>query len=219
MDKVKGYEVLTEVVKNNKTHQDYKRVVDLADLYYKLTTGDKISDLLKQIITRESEKEFEQRKNITESICPAILNSTKLPFQKATRKPPIVREIDFATNADDKKLELEQFIRTYLGDKSLEMYLEYAFTDYNYSDPNAFLITEFSDFNPNLEKAKPYPFIVTSSEAIMFEYHNEIFDYLIVKLPITFLDKEVEQPGFKFTMYLGLDTIEFTQVSEGEKFN
>lgn len=219
MDKVKGYEVLTEVVKNNKTHQDYKRVVDLADLYYKLTTGDKISDLLKQIITRESVQEFEQRKNITESVCPAILNSTKLPFQKAARKSPIVREIDFANDSDKKKAELEQFIKTYWGDKSLEMYLEYAFIDYNYIDPNAFLITEFSDFNPNKEKAKPYPFIVTASEAIMFEYHNEILDYLIVKLPITYLDKETPLPGFKFTMYLGIDTIEITQVSESEKNN
>lgn len=219
MDKVKGYEVLIEVVKNNKTHQDYKRVVDLADLYYKLTTGDKISDLLKQIITRESDEEFKQRVKISESVCPAILNSTKLPFQKATRKPPIVREIDFAVNADDKKLELEQFIKTYWGDKSLEQYLEYAFTDYNYIDPNAFLITEFSAFDSRIEKAKPYPFIVSSSEAIMFEYHNEILDYLIVKLPITFLDKKVSRPGFKFTMYLGKDTIEFTQVSEDEKGN
>lgn len=219
MDKVKGYEVLTEVVKNNKTHQDYKRVVDLADLYYKLTTGDKISDLLKQIITRESPEEFEQRKNITESVCPAILNSTKLPFQKATRKPPIVREIDFANESDKKKGELEEFIKSYWGDKSLEQYLEYAFTDYNYSDPNAFLVTEFLEFDSNIEKAKPYPFIVTSSEAIMFEYHNEILDYLVVKLPITYLDKGTPQPGFKFTMYLGFDTIEFTQVSEGEKNN
>ena len=41
----------------------------------------------------------------------------------------------------------------------------------------------------------------------MFEYQNEILDYLIVKLPITYLHKGFPQPGFKYTMYLGWDTI------------
>jgi hypothetical protein len=51
----------------------------------------------------------------------------------------------------------------------------------------------------------------------MYEYVNEILDYLIVKLPITYIDKGTPQPGFKFTMYLGMDTIEFSQVSEDMK--
>jgi hypothetical protein len=216
MDKLRGYEVLIEVVKNNKTHQDYKRVTELADLYYKLTTGDKIDDLLKKIITRETDEEFEQRKTITESVCPAILNSTKLPFQKASRKQPIVRKIEFVQDSDKKKTELEDYIKKYWGDKSLEQYLEYAFIDYNYMDPNAFLITEFAPFNPLKEKANPYPFIATSTEAIMFEYQNEILDYLVVKLPITYLDKEAPQQGDKYTMYLGMDTIEFIQISEDD---
>lgn len=219
MDKIKGLEVVIDVIWKNKVHQDYKRVTELADLYYKLVTGDGIDDLLKQIITRETDEEFDQRKKITESVCPAILNSTKLPFQKATRKAPIVRMIDFEGDADKKKLEIEEFIKSYWGDKSLEQYLEYAFTDYNYIDPNAFLITEFTAFDPLKEKAKPYPFIVTSSEAIMYEYHNEILDYIIVKLPITYLDKGTPQPGFKYTIYLGMDTIELTQVSEDQKMN
>lgn len=214
MDKAKGYEVLIEIVKNNKTHQDYTRVVELADLYYKLTTGDEIDELLKKIITRETDEEFAQRKEITESVCPAILNSTKLPFHKATRKQPIVRKIEFASDSEKKKAELEEFIKTYWGNKSLEQYLEYAFIDYNYMDPNAFLITEFAPFNPLKEKAEPYPFVATSEEAIMFEYHNEILNYLVVKLPITYLDRGTPQPGFKYTMYLGWDTIEFVQVAE-----
>jgi hypothetical protein len=217
MDKVKGYEVLIEVVKNNKTHQDYERVTELADLYYKLVTGDDICDLLKQIITRETEEEFKQRKNITESVCPAILNSTKLPFQKASRKQPIVRKIEFANDSDNNKTELEQSIKTFWGDKSLEQYLEYAYIDYNYIDPNAFLITEFAPFDANKEKAKPYPFLAISNECIMFEYQNEILDYLVVKLPIKFLEKEIEKDGFKYTMYLGQDTIELSQVSEDSK--
>jgi hypothetical protein len=217
MDKERGFEVLTEVVKNNKTHQDYDRVVGLADLYYKLVTGDNIEELLKKIITRESEEEFAQRKEITESVCPAILNSTKLPYQKASRKQPIVRKIEY--KAGEKGTELEEYIARYWGDKSLEQYFEYAFIDYNYTDPNAFLITEFADFDPLVEKAEPYPFVATASEAIMFEYQNEILEYLIVKLPIKYIDKGSPQDGFKYTMYLGMDTIVFTQVAEEQKNN
>lgn len=218
MDKVIGLDLLKDVVKNNITHQDYKRVTELADKYYKLVTGDEIDKLLAHIITRETDEEFEQRKNITKSVCPAILNSTKLPFQRASRTKPTVRKIDYEGDAEAKKLKLEEFIMTYWGDKSLEKFLEYAFIDYNYTDPNAFLITEFDSFDNRKEKAKPYPFIATSAEAIMFEYQNEILNYLIVKLPITYIEKGTEQPGFKYTMYLGWDTLELTQVSEEEKF-
>jgi hypothetical protein len=172
-----------------------------------------------QIITRETEEEFKQRTAITKSVCPAILNSTKLPFQKATRKQPVVRKLDYEGDSDKMKQELEEYIGKYWGDKSLEKYLEYAFVDYNYTDPNAFLITEFAAFDNLKEKAQPYPFVATSTEAVMFEYHNEILDYLIVKLPITYLYKEIPQPGFKYTMYLGWDTIVLEQVSEDEKFN
>jgi hypothetical protein len=212
MDKIKGLEVLIDVIKTNKTHQDYKRVTELAEKYFKMVTGNGISDLLHKIITRETDEEFKQRTEITKSVVPAILNSTKLPFQKASRKQPIVRKIEFPGESEVKENDLEIHVQTYWGDKSLEKFLEYAFVDYNYTDPNAFLITEFDTFDPLIEKAHPYPFIATSEESVMFKYKNEILEYLVVKLPITYLDKGTPQPGAKFTMYLGMDTIEFTQL-------
>jgi hypothetical protein len=217
MDKEQGLEVLKDVVKNNKTHQDYDRVSGLADKYFKMVTGAGIDTLLQQIITRETEEEFTQRKNITKSVVPSILNSTKLPFQKATRKQPIVRLIDYETDAETKVAELEKYISIYWGDKTLEKFMEYAYVDYNYIDPNAFLITEFENFDPKTEKAEPYPFIATAHEAVMFEYQNELLKYLIVKLPIVYMDKGTAQPGVKYTMYLGWDTIELIQVAEEAK--
>jgi hypothetical protein len=96
---------------------------------------------------------------------------------------------------------------------SLEKYMEYAYVDYNYIDPNAFLITEFDSFDPKIEKAAPYPFVATSAEAVMFEYRNEILEYLVVKLPNKYMDGEVERDGVKYTMYLGMDTIVLSQVA------
>jgi hypothetical protein len=217
MDKKKGVELLREIIGEEIVHQDYDRVTKIADRYYKLKTGDGIEELLHKIETRVTDEEFDQIKRIYRSIIPATLNSTKLPYGKAARKQPIVRKIDYEGDADKKKLELEEYIQTYWGDKSLEEFLEYAYIDYNYIDPNAFLVTEFSSFDNKKEKAKPYPFIASSIEAVMYEYQNEILQYLVVKLPIKYMDGDTERDGFKFTMYMGWDTIVFSQVAKGDE--
>ena len=213
MDKVVGLELLVKIVDKETVHEDYKRVTELAEKYYKLKTGDEIEDLLHKIETRVTEDEFDMIKSIYRSIIPATLNSTKLPFLKAARKQPIVRQIDYDDQADTKKSELEEFIGKYWGDKSLEKYLEYAYVDYNYIDPNAFLITEFDEFDNKIEKASPYPFIADSEQAVMFEYKNEILEYLVVKLPNKYMDGPEEKVGTKYTMYLGMDTIVLSQVA------
>ena len=213
MDKIEALELLKTVIEKKVTHQDYKRVTELADKYYKMKTGDKITELLRMIVTRETEDEFQQRCDITKSVVPSILNSTQLPFQKALRKTPLLREILYKNS--DNAAALDEKINTFWGQKSLEEYLEYSVIDYNYIDPNAFLITEFDEFDSNKEKASPYPFVATSEEAIMFEYKNENLQYLVVKLPIKFIEHGNEKEGFKFTMYLGPDTIQLTETAAG----
>ena len=214
MNKIEGLELLKKIIDKGIFHEDYKRVTELADKYYKLKTGDKIEDMLHQIETRTTKEEFDQIKRIYRSIIPSTLNSTKLPYLKAARKQPIVRTIDFNEEFDKKKTELEGYINKYWGDKSLEKYLEYAFVDYNYIDPNAFLITEFEPFDPKIEKASPYPFVADSKQAIMFEYKNEILEYLVVKLPNKYLDGDQERDGTKYTIYLGNDVIVLSQVAD-----
>ncbi len=213
MDKIEGYGLLKNVIDKDIVHEDYPRVTALAEKYYALKTGDGIELLLKKIQKRTTDEEFQQIKDIYRSIIPGTLNSTKLPFQKAARKQPVVRTIDFEDEVEKKKTELEEYIGKYWGDKSLEKYLEYAFIDYNYIDPNAFLITEFDEFDPNKEKASPYPFVADSKQAIMFEYKNEILQYLIVKLPVKYMDHDIEKNGDKYTLYLGMDIIVFSQVA------
>ena len=221
MDKLQGFQELRRIITDNVTHRDYKHVCELAEEYYKMVSGDGISDLLRRVVSRETEDEFEMRKTITNSIIPPTLASTKLSFQKAVRKKPKVRKIDWETEGDYEKrqAELELKIAEYWGDASLEKFFEYAYVDYNYLDPNAFLITEFDEFDSNKEKAKPYPFIATSQQAIMFEFKNNILQYLVVKLPITLVDeKGKEYEGSKYTIYLGTDTIVFTEVRDKPMF-
>jgi hypothetical protein len=182
-----------------------------------MVTGDDISELLSRITKRETEDEYEMRKAITNSVIPPTLSSTKMPFQKTIRTKAKKRIIKWEVRDDEKrKTEFEKSLQNYWGDASLEKFLEYAFVDYNYIDPNAFLITEFDEFDPVREKAKPYPFIATSEQCVMFEINNNILEYLVVKLPIKYklnsTDK-AETDGIKYTIYLGQDTITFTEFS------
>jgi hypothetical protein len=216
MDRIKEYELLKKIVDKEIVHQDYKRVTELADKYYKLKTGDGLETLLQKIETRVTDEEFDQIKRIYRSIIPSTLNSTKMPFLQAARTDPN-KTLDFENGADVKVAELQDYIDKYWGNKSLDKYLEYAFVDYNYIDPNAFLITEFDEFDPRIEKASPYPFVADSTQAVMFSYKNEILEYLVVKLPNKYMDGETERDGVKYTMYLGMDTIVFNQIA-GRKF-
>lgn len=216
MTKQEGLLKLTEIIRGNLKHRDYERVTKLAETYYKMDSGDGIDDLLKQVVKRETLEDFQMRKDITKSTVPPTIGSTKLTFQKAVREAPVRRDIYWDGSDDDKKkAEFEKFISEYWGDASLEDFLEYAFVTYNYIDPNAFLITEFDEFDPKKEKAKPYPFIATSEQCVMFEMKNNILEYLVVKLPIKYKTEAGEADGFKYTIYLGMDTITFTQVEAG----
>jgi hypothetical protein len=216
MKKEDGLVLLRSIIKDDLKHQDYVRVTKLADKYFAMKTGNGIEDLLHKIETRVTDEEFKQIKKIYKSIIPSTLNSTKLPFQKAARKQPLVRMIDYEGDAEKKKIELEEYIGKYWGDKKLEEFLEYAYIDYNYIDPNAFLVTEFDNFDNKAEKAQPYPFVASSAEAVMFSYVNEILNYLVVKLPNKFIENGIERDGVKYTLYMGMDTIVFNQVAARE---
>ncbi len=209
---------LQGIVKKKSELKYYERRVTLANLYYDYYTGE-LDRRLQKIISRESDEEFEQRKGLTNHITKSILNSTKLPFQKASRKLPIVRKIDFDTQtADKQKSEIEEFLTKYNGDKSLDQYLEEMMVEYNMIDPNAFLIIEFQSNTP-LKKVKPYPFIAISQNVVDYNKINGEIEYVIVRQPIKFIQNQKETDGFKYTMYNGNETIVYEQVDFVEQLN
>ena len=67
MNKLEGFQELRRIITDNVTHRDYKHVCDLADEYYKMVSGDGINDLLKKIVKRETDDDFDQRKQVTNS--------------------------------------------------------------------------------------------------------------------------------------------------------
>lgn len=215
-----GRAILIDTVVKKKTHKHYKHVTELADLYKKLITGDKINQLLKQFTRREDAELFKQRELLTQAITPAVSSSLMNPFYKVGRSNSIIKELYFETNEDnDKRLQdIKEAMRTYNGTRNVDDYLEIRYVDLNFTDPNSFIITEFDpapvgDRGEMVEKVKPRPFECSSHEAINFFYKNNILQWLIVKLPITYKSADGKyEEGFSYTIYLENEAVKLTQV-------
>lgn len=215
-----GYSVLIDTVTNNLFHSNYKRVVALASKYHKLITGEDSESLLRKFTRREDDELFKQRVELTSLITPSVSEAIMNPFYKVGRTNNINSKIDFkgSENFERKLEDLKKVIQEYNGNKSLTDYLDVRLVDLNFSDPNAFIVTEFDEVEKGaqgelLEKVKPRPFEVSSEEAVNYFYKNNVLQWLVVRLPITYIDnKEVVQSGYSYTIYLPDVAIKFTQI-------
>lgn len=207
-------EYLPKVIEKDIRHIDYKRVCELASDYFAYYTGKGLDEKLQQVTSTETKEEFEQRKLLTKHITKSVLNSTKIPFNKALRKKPEYNKIDFITKGKDNAIkEINEYIDTFNGTRSLDEFLEVLFIEFNYHDPNAWLIVEFEP-NDVLRKAQPYPFIATAEQVIDYKLNNGILDYVIVMFDIKYLEDGKEVKGKKYTLYAGNETIVIQNVSK-----
>lgn len=197
-------------------HQDYERVVALAEKYERLITGEDMAPLLQQFVRRETAAEFDQRLRITQAITPAVANSIMTPFNKVTRNKKVTKRLEI-TNPKQKEA-VEKMITDFYGDeadnKGLDYWLQTRFVDLSFLDPNAFLVTEWGAFDYRYEKPKPYPFEVSSKEATNFKYNNNTLKWLIVMNSILYQSKKDMKEGYKWTLYDEDYTITYTQVDK-----
>lgn len=212
--------LLFDTVRNNKRHKDYKRVVDLATLYNQLITGQNINALLKQFVRREDKSSFDQRVQITQQLCPAWADSIMTPFYKVGRLDNVKRVIGFsdAEGSDRKRAEIEDAIGEFYGHESLEEYLATRFVELSFTDPNSFIVVEFDDFDPNVEKARPYPIEYSSTQAVNYLYKNNILQWLIIQedpVPVVLADGTKRQAA-AWRMYLPDLAIRLVQTFEFE---
>lgn len=188
-------------------HQHYERVVKLAELYRKLATGENLDDLLQQIVTRESDEAFAQRVKITKHVCPSILASTRLFFQKVSRSRPLKNElIPKETGTADSMEALSAVINRYTAEKSLDQFLEEVKVALNYIDPNAWLITEFVTSDDGV--VAPYTWIAYSQQAVDFSYDdNGNLQYLVVM-------QDYNEKEKKYFGYFGEMAMTFTPLED-----
>lgn len=202
MTRDEALKILTDVVRDNKRHKNYDHTVKLAKKCYRLTTGEGLDEDMQQFNPRESVDMFEQRKRITKHIVPCTVKSLIDVQYKVPRSNSITRVLQYEGDKTNKKAkEFEDILGKFWGDKSFDEYMGIRSVELNNVDPNAFMVVEFKDFDPDKVHLQPYPFEVTSQMAVMYEYNNNILQYLVSQQENEFMQGKEKKKGTKTTLY------------------
>ena len=198
---------LADIVTDEITHPDYGRVTELADMYYSFITGVGLDEMMKQFAMRESAEAFEQRKTITEHVIPSVVSNITSVERKVPRSNGMTRVLAYTDDDKSKRAEeLEKVLDIFWGTHSFDDWMATRWIELNDIDPNTFAIVEWKAFDANKVKAAPYPYESKSHGAVMFEYFNNILQYL------------VDKKGSLFTMYLMNQTIQAVLLEEDSEF-
>lgn len=154
-------------------HKNYQRTVDYAKKLKAIYTGE-AEGLLKQFELRESEIEFHNRKKLTSFITKAIAKKCTNPFNKALKND----EIKSVITPEDKA---ESILTKFDGGLTIDEFIRQKAVVLMGCDPNAWIVIDFQDYDYQQEKAKPYPLIYKSEDALDFEYDLGELVYLITK--------------------------------------
>jgi len=226
-----GVNILIDVIKNNRRHRDYERVTKIADKMKSLITGENMDSLMRRFDRRESEKMFEQRKEITCHVTSTVCQSLIEPEYKIPRSNGVRRILKYMDDNENTMLgNFNEILGKFWGDNSLDKYLNTRWIDLTNLDPNSFIVFEWDEFNNKRERANPYPFEVSSHEAVYYQFENNLLQYLVVmneyetgvggipekiqpkdeKIPPNSLSSEILK---KYTIYFKGYSIVFQQLS------
>lgn len=226
LKKKEAYLKLLEIVREKTEHQDYERVCELANKYKPLMTGEHIDHLLRQFNIREDDIMFEQRKQLTQLVTPAIISTLMNPQRKVPQIRPLIKEAGYTKKgeADTKNKDaLVEMINSFNGkNKDVDFYMKEKITPISNHDPNAWVLITFEPFNNVQEQPKPYPVIIYSNEAVMYEFSNtNELDYLTVRIAIKYEKYTVKNSprkdktygdGLAYTLHAADDQVKFVQV-------
>jgi len=190
------------VIHTDARHVHYQRTVAIADLCRTLYTGEGMDALLRQFVKREDTESFKQRVQITEHVVSATVRNIMDVFAKVPRAN-YQRVLTYAADEmEGKTVELEHTLSGFWGEFSLDNWMATRWREMNATDPNAFVVVEFAAFDNNKETATPYPFEVSSRDAVDYRYDNNILQYLICKQTSKQVGKNgIEREVFRFTLY------------------
>jgi len=210
-------ETLYKVIKDGISHKDYNRVVEQKRIYTALITGEDMDFLMRRFDKHESEEMFSQRRRITSHITKSVAKNLMKPLYKVPRSNSAKRFIAYKEDSNSRKVrELEDILSHFWENNPLDSWFNNRWIDLNGTDPNAWCVLEWKDFDSIKEKAKPYPFEVSADQAIYF-YRDDSGDvhFLVSKFSETDIfgkdDKDV------YTIYGKNETIKFTTLTLDER--
>ncbi len=196
---------LYDIVLKDKRHPHYDYILERTDLWRAIVSGKGLDKRMYQFQPRESDEMFAQRVRITQQITSAVCGNVCDIEYKVPRSNSIQRVIVIPN--EKQKEAFYDITNNFWGDQTLNDYTDIRWIELNDTDPNAFVVLEWGDFEED-EYAQPYPFEVHSENAIMYEYDNNVLQYLVSLF---------ETDGLKtYTAYFPNFTIVLSQLSKEE---
>lgn len=169
-------EIIYNVIRAGLRHENYTYITERTKAWRAIVSGKGINDYMQQFHRRETKEMFEQRKELTKQITSAVCKNVRDIEYKVPRSNSIQRVV---TVKDEKgKTALDQILKDFWGDSTFNDWMDLRWIELNDSDPNAFVVVEWKPFKKD-EYAAPYPFEVSSEQAVMYEYDNQKLQYLI----------------------------------------
>ena len=196
-----------------KRHPFYNRTVAHARSMTALITGEGMDDMMRQFSKREDNDLFKQRKRITQHITKTVCGNLIKPMYKIPRSNGAQRILMYKGDDGTRKDELEAILDKFWGRKSLDDWMNTRFIELNNIDPNTFIVLEWKDFNADFERARPYPFEVSSKDSLMFEKDGDILTYFVAFA--SYLDDN-ETERHRFTIYTPDFAIVATRMTDDE---
>lgn len=189
------------VAADKRKHPNYARVNKLAKRYTALSTGEDIEYLMKMYSRREDKDLFRVRCEITQQTTPSIISQLTAGTEKAFRSH-YRRELHYGDgeNSDNKTAEFEAMLSRYAGGMGVDGFLRERLIELNETDPNAWIVQEWKDFDNYKEYAEAYPFEASSAMALDYAYERGVLQYLTV---LTMLPnpENPDKPLKKLTCY------------------
>jgi hypothetical protein len=201
-----------EVAKDDFKHQDYKHVTELAVLYKQLLTGQNLDDLIRQFNTREDDNQFKQRKQLTVLVTPAITHKLITPERKITTAQTIAKEFYYDKDDEAKRKRLTEVLGEFYNGGGVDRFLSDVFLDLYDTDPNAFMLFLFNNYDNRIETPVIYSVTIPSAEAVDYSFVNNELEYLIIKKDIQYKDGESTKKGAYYTIFAKNEQVSFTQV-------
>ena len=194
-------ERLIQVAAGKRTHPHYGRTVSLAKRYRAVSTGDGIEAYMKTYSRREDKGLFKARCEITSQITPSIISNLFAGTEKAFRSH-YRRELGYGEGegADVKTAEFEAMLAKYAGGMGVDGFLKERMLELNATDPNAWIVQEWKDFDNYKQYADVYPFEASAEMAVDFFFERGDLQYLTV---LTMLPNPADEskPLKKYTCY------------------
>jgi hypothetical protein len=181
--------IVKDTIQNAWRHKNYSRTVKLAKQYKSYITGEGMDDELHRLQSRETEEEFNARKeitvNVTETVCSNIID----PQYKLPRSNSIENRLEYieatTSNYDEMVALRDSF---WEGDKSVDDWMGQAWIELNNLDPNTFVAIDWKTNNKG-ERIRPYPVEYPAHQ--VYHYNKKAGD---IEWIILHRDEELPDP-------------------------